>query len=220
MTTQKEYMKQIQTLLKSAGHYSDIVDGLVGKNTLLAVQALIAKAQPVKNDDPVIIITDKDVIVKPTPVVSKGYKLSSTSLSKLSGINPNLAKVVRRAIEITDMDFAVNEGLRTVERQRQLYNSGASQTMKSNHLTGHAVDLVPTPNGKMNWNDWDNYYPVVLAMQKAAEELNVIVKWGGCWEIINNKSGNPKDWVNAYGDRQRAKGKKPFTDGPHFELLI
>lgn len=220
MTTQKEYTKQIQTLLKSAGHYNDAIDGLVGKNTLLAVQALIARSQPTQSEKPVIVITDKEVIVQPTNQPASNYKLSSASISNLNGVNPNLAKVVKRAIEITTMDFAVSEGLRTIERQRKLYNSGASQTMKSNHLTGHAVDLVPTPNGVMNWNDWNNYYPIVLAMQKAAEELNVIIKWGGCWEIINNKSGNPKDWVNAYGDRQRSKGKKPFTDGPHFELLV
>lgn len=219
MTTQKNNIKTIQSLLKAAGLYNDVVDGLVGNNTIKAVKAALAKSQPVASE-PVVIITDQEVVIQsPEPEeVKSGFALSATSRTKLKGVDQRLINVVNRAIEITKMDFAVNEGLRTIEQQRKYYNSGKSQTMKSNHLTGRAVDLVPTPNGTMNWNDWPNYYPVVLAMQKAAEELGVMVKWGGCWEVINGKQGDPEDWVNDYGKRRRAIGKKPFTDGPHFEL--
>ena len=81
------------------------------------------------------------------------YKLGNTSQQRLVGVHPNLVKVVQRAIEITAQDFAVNEGLRTLERQRRLVASGASQTLNSKHLKqadgfGHAVDLVP-------WGDFD-----------------------------------------------------------------
>lgn len=217
----KKYVLEVQTALKNAGLYHLKLDGDFGKGSRDAIMQLLSNNTAASD-----ALSKTDVISPPAAVpveqvvtpTSKGYRLSSASLSKLSGLHADLVKVVKRAIEITDMDFAVNEGLRTVERQRQLYNSGASQTMKSNHLTGNAVDLVPTPSGKMNWNDWDNYYIMATAMRLAAEQLNIKVKWGGCWEVINGKTGNPKDWVNAYGDRQRAKGKKPFTDGPHFEL--
>ncbi len=145
------------------------------------------------------------------------YRLSQRSLDRLKGVDDRLVKVVKRAIEISTQDFAVNEGLRTVERQRQLVKSGASQTMDSRHITGHAVDLVPIINGKVSW-DWRYFYPIAEAMQQAAKELGINVRWGGCWEVVNNKSGTAKSWVDNYGAARRKLGKKAFTDGPHFEL--
>ena len=145
------------------------------------------------------------------------YQLSKRSLDRLYGVDPKLVAVVKRAIEISTQDFAVNEGLRTIERQRQLVKSGASQTMNSRHISGAAVDLVPIVNGKVSW-DWRYFYAIAEAMQKAAKELSVNVRWGGCWEVVNNKTGNPKQWVEAYGQARRKLGKKAFTDGPHFEL--
>lgn len=145
------------------------------------------------------------------------FALSQKSLSNLKGVNDDLIKVVKRAIQISKQDFAVNEGLRTIERQRQLVKSGASQTMNSRHISGHAVDLVPIVGGKISW-DWRYFYPIAEAMQQAAQELNVKVRWGGCWEVINGKAGEPKQWVDAYGAARRKLGKKAFTDGPHFEI--
>lgn len=207
-------IKNIQATMALHGFYSGAVDGKWSPEAHSAFYRIVEAAISKQGNDKVMNKVDTS-----PPHKLSNYLLSEQSLQKLSGVNADLQKVVKRAIQITEMDFAVNEGLRTIERQRQLVKSGASQTLKSNHLTGRAVDLVPTPNGgAMDWNNWDNYYPIVLAMQKAAEELNVIIKWGGCWEVINGKKGKPKGWVNAYGDRQRAKGKRPFTDGPHFEL--
>lgn len=208
----KHHVVTAQTALASAGLYTAKIDGDFGGGSLSAVQQLLSNAVEAKD------ALDKTEPVSDQPPKLANYILSGKSLKNLSGVKSDLAKVVKRAIQITEMDFAVNEGLRSVEQQRKYVNAGKSQTMKSNHLTGNAVDLVPTPNGgPLSWN-WDHYYDMVLAMQKAAEELGITVKWGGCWEVINGKKGNPKTWVNAYGDRQRAKGKKPFTDGPHFEL--
>lgn len=223
MANSDPYVKEMQVSLKNAGFYLDILDGIAGKNTVSAVNKAVAaakQAQAATKEEPVVIMTNSDVVVKPLVNDQKSqYALSAASLLKLGGVKPDLVKVVKRAIQITSMDFAVNEGLRSLARQKQLKASGASQTLESNHLTGDAVDLVPTPNGKQNWNNWDNYYPMVLAMQSAAEELNIKIRWGGCWEIINNKAGDPKAWVEAYGARKRAEGKKAFTDGPHFELV-
>ena len=119
------------------------------------------------------------------------YKLSARSLSKLAGIDADLVKVVKRAIEITEVDFMVTEGLRTVERQRALLAAGASKTLKSMHLIGRAVDLAAYVDGEVRW-DWPLYDTLAKAMKAASEEVGVNIVWGGDW--------------------------KTFKDGPHFQL--
>lgn len=219
------YVSQIQTKLKNAGLYAGQIDGIAGKMTVDAVQKALAKGICTPNeqaDVKVINASDPTVdeniskVLEQLPNTS-GFNLSQTSLDKLKGVNPALVKVVKRAIQISKQDFAVNEGLRTIERQRQLVKSGASQTMNSRHISGAAVDLVPIVNGKVSW-DWRYFYAIAEAMQAAAKELGVNVRWGGCWEVINNKSGAAKSWVDNYGAARRKLGKKAFTDGPHFEL--
>lgn len=108
-----------------------------------------------------------------------GYKLGERSLKNLEGVHPDLVAVVKRAIEITEQDFTVIEGLRSIERQRELVASGASRTMNSRHLTGHAVDIAPWP---ISW-DWQRFYPIADAMKQAAEELYIDLEWGGDWKF-------------------------------------
>ena len=105
------------------------------------------------------------------------YRLSSRSLGNLEGVHPDLVAVVKRAIEITEADFVVIEGLRTKERQRELVATKKSRTMNSRHLTGHAVDIAPYP---ITWEK-SAFVPVVEAMRKAAEELGVDVTHGYDW---------------------------------------
>ena len=219
------YVSQIQTKLKNAGLYAGEIDGIAGKMTVDAVQKALANGICTPNEQAdvnVINASDPTVdeniskVLEPLPNTS-GFNLSQTSLDKLKGVNPALVEVVKRAIQISKQDFAVNEGLRTIERQRQLVNSGASQTMNSRHIGGFAVDLVPIVNGKVSW-DWRYFYAIAEAMQAAAKELGINVRWGGCWEVINNKSGTAESWVDNYGAERRKLGKKAFTDGPHFEL--
>lgn len=100
------------------------------------------------------------------------YRLSYRSNGRLRQVHPDLAAVVRRAIELTDVDFTVLEGLRTRERQRRLVEVGASRTMNSRHLTGHAVDLGAYVDGEVRW-DWPLYDRIAKAMKKAAKELCV-----------------------------------------------
>lgn len=119
------------------------------------------------------------------------FKLSAASRDRLKGVHGDLVRVVERAIAITPVDFRVTEGLRTAARQRQLVKAGASRTLRSRHLTGHAVDVVALVDGKVRW-DWPLYPPIAAAMKQAARELGVPLEWGGDW--------------------------KRLKDGPHFQL--
>lgn len=118
----------------------------------------------------------------------QSFILSQRSLSNLKGVHPDLVACVKRAICITTQDFFVGEGVRSVERQRTLVASGASKTMNSRHITGHAVDIHPYPykgdhdqDGIPNSDDWDSYKPIVLAMRQAAKELGVQLTHGWDW---------------------------------------
>ena len=116
------------------------------------------------------------------------YQLGQRSLQNLSGVHPDLVAVVKRAIELTEQDFTVIEGIRNIDRQRKLYRTGKSKTLNSRHLTGHAVDIAPWP---ISW-EWEEFYPIEEAMKQAASELDVDLEWGGEW--------------------------KSFKDGPHWQL--
>jgi len=119
------------------------------------------------------------------------YSLGARSLQRLEGVHPDLVRVVNRAISISDLDFTVLEGLRTVERQKVLFAKGATRTMNSRHLTGHAVDLAPVIDGQVSW-DWPLYHRLAKFLFEASADENVPITWGGNW----------------------AK----FPDGPHVEL--
>lgn len=119
------------------------------------------------------------------------FTLSPRSYKRLEGVHPDLVRVVERAIAITEIDFVVLEGLRTKERQAQLVKAGASRTMNSRHITGHAVDLGAWVGKEVRW-DWPLYAKIAAAMKQAANEQGVAIVWGGSWV--------------------------KFRDGPHYEL--
>ena len=119
------------------------------------------------------------------------FKLGKRSIERLQGVHPDLVRVVERAIDLTTVDFTVLEGLRSPERQQTLVASGASQTLNSRHITGHAVDLGAWVDNQVDWS-WPLYAKIANAMKAAAKELGVSIVWGGDW--------------------------RTFKDGPHFEL--
>ena len=147
------------------------------------------------------------------------FKLSQRSLDRLEGVKPDLVNVVKRAIELTTVDFGVIEGVRTEERQKELVAKGASKTLKSKHLDGNAVDLMVYVDGRGCW-ELNLYDEVADAMRQAAIEEGVPVRWGCAWHIdnIEDYDGTMEDAMNAYIDLRRSQGKRPFLDGPHFEL--
>lgn len=164
------------------------VDGDFGPKTLARSLEVYARAYPESdNDDPPATLPDGSGEHR-SPF---GFKLGPTSESRLLGVHADLVRVVRRAAELSEVEFVVLEGLRTAERQRQLYAKGATKTLNSRHLTGHAVDIAPWIGGKVSW-DWPAYIELAPTVKRAADEVGVPVEWGG-------------DWAS-------------FRDGPHWQL--
>ena len=148
------------------------------------------------------------------------FSLSSRSLAKLEGVDKTLVEVVKKAIEKTKIDFGVTFGMRTVEEQTALVAAGRSQTMKSKHLDGRAVDLMAYVDGKGCW-ELNVYDDLCDAMKDAAEELDISVKWGAAWSEgdIRTYPGTAEEAMMTYIDLRRSEGRRPFIDGPHFELM-
>ena len=148
-----------------------------------------------------------------------GFTLSQRSLDRLEGVHNDMVRVVKKAIELTKIDFGVICGLRTIEEQEALVAKGASQTMKSKHLEGLAVDLMAQVGGRASW-ELNLYDDIADAMKEAAKLENVGIRWGAAWHIddIRTWDGTMQDAMNAYVDLRRGQGRRPFIDGPHFEL--
>jgi peptidoglycan L-alanyl-D-glutamate endopeptidase CwlK len=122
--------------------------------------------------------------------------LSEKHLLKLSGAHPDLQKVIKRAAEITTIDFTVLEVLRTLARQKELVAKGASKTMKSRHLPSadgksRAIDIAPMDGGQVSWA-WPLYFKLAKIIKQAAADVGVSIEWGGDW--------------------------RSFKDGPHWQL--
>lgn len=116
---------------------------------------------------------------------------TAKSEQRLAGVHPDLARVARRALETSPVPFVITEGVRSAKRQEDLVASGASRTMNSRHLTGHAIDVAPIIGGRVCW-DWPPFHTIAEAMKRAAVEHGVTLVWGGDW--------------------------RTFKDGPHWEL--
>lgn len=137
------------------------------------------------------------------------YQLGSKSKQTLKGVHPNLVRVIERAIQLSSQDFTVLEGIRTPQRQEELYAQGRTKpgpvvtwTLKSRHFIqadgwGHAVDLAPYP---LDWNDLSKFEAIADAMFQASKELGTPLRWGADWD----SDGRPRE-----------RGE---TDSPHFEL--
>ncbi len=119
------------------------------------------------------------------------FEFSKRSNDRLVGVHPDLQRVMRRAISQSPVDFVITEGVRSKAKQAQLVAAGASQTMNSRHLTGHAVDVAAFVGKDVRW-DWPLYVQIAKVVKAVADEINVPIVWGGDW--------------------------KSFRDGPHFEL--
>lgn len=171
------FARHAQARLAALGHYRGAQDGWAGPQTRAAFDAALGapdRSQTGAGTEP-------------------AAEWDTRSAGNLRGVHPDLVRVMARARALSPLEFVVIEGLRTTERQRQLVASGASKTLNSRHLTGHAVDIVPRDpaTGKLVF-DWPLYHRLAPAVKAAAQELSVPIVWGGDW--------------------------RTFRDGPHFEL--
>mgnify|MGYP002024098222 CR=1 FL=1 len=151
---------------------------------------------------------------------SMAYALSKNSLAKLSTVKKELWAIVQDAIKITKVDFGVICGIRTEKEQEALLAKGATQTMKSKHLTGDAVDLMAyLDNGRASW-ELNLYDEIADAMKESARKNELSIRWGASWHIndITKWNESMEDAMNSYVDLRRSQGRRPFIDAPHFEL--
>lgn len=148
------------------------------------------------------------------------FKLSARSLNRMNGVDKSLVNVVKRAIEITEVDFGVIQGLRTVKEQEALFASGASQTMNSKHLTGRAVDCMAYIGLRGSW-EMPLYFKIAEAFKRASKEQGTVIRWGGAWTCrdIAAYDGTMEQAQSEYIAYRRSIEKSIFIDGPHFELM-
>ncbi len=154
------------------------------------------------------------------------FVLGKSSIAHLDGVHQALINVAKGAIARTAQDFAIIEGVRSEEQQRENIAKGVSWTMDSKHLVqadgfGHAVDAVPYLRGAPRW-EWPLIYPVAAAFRAAAISENVRLRWGGTWGILNDLPEDPEgieSAVEAYVRARVAAGKKARIDGPHYEMV-
>jgi peptidoglycan L-alanyl-D-glutamate endopeptidase CwlK len=154
------------------------------------------------------------------------YRLGQLSVSHLENVDPPLVRCVQRAIEITLQDFGVYEGLRAIERQRELFKAGASRTMNSYHLPdrygiGHATDLVPWIGGKLQWQSAP-CNQIAKAMHQASLEQDYPIVWGAVWDrkLHELDPDNLEREIAAYVRRyQQIHGfsEYPLIDRPHYQ---
>ena len=149
------------------------------------------------------------------------FKLSKRSEDRLFGVDERLVTVVKAAIHTTKVDFGVICGMRTSKEQEELVAKGASKTMKSKHLQGLAVDLMAYIGSRASW-ELNLYDDIADAMAEAAREVDVPIRWGAAWTVPNIAyfNGTMEDAMNSYIDTRRTQSRRPFIDGPHFELML
>jgi peptidoglycan LD-endopeptidase CwlK len=142
----------------------------------------------------------------------KGYE------KKLQGVRPELVAIVLEAHKLLPFDVIVVEGVRTLERQKQLYAKGLSKTLNSRHLTGHAVDLAPIKGNTILWSDDEKFEQIADAMREVAIKKKTEVLWGRAWLMALNYYLSAEVGMDAYIAERRKARRSPFLDGPHFQL--
>ena len=144
------------------------------------------------------------------------WKFGGRSEVKLVDVDESLVAVARLALTYSPIDFGITCGLRTQHEQNQLMATGKTQTRHSRHQDGMAVDVVAYVDGKVSW-DLDHYITISDAFAKACKELNVTIRWGGAW-THNLDENTGTEAHEAYVSLRKSQGRKPFIDGPHYEI--
>jgi peptidoglycan L-alanyl-D-glutamate endopeptidase CwlK len=144
------------------------------------------------------------------------FRWGLRSLQNLSGIHHDLRRVADRALQLTTQDMTVIEGIRSIERQRQLLAQGHTRTLNSRHITGMAIDLVPAPF--TTWEDTDRWDTMATAFAQASRELEIPCFWGCAWHKPIGEFKTGKEAREDYVATRRKQRRSVFLDFPHIEL--
>lgn len=153
------------------------------------------------------------------------FVLGEGSIKKLEGVDPRLIALANLAIKKTKQDFAVTYGLRTKEEQTELLKKGFTKTMNSRHLTGHAIDVAAWHDGKIDY-DYERMYTIAQGFREAAEELDLTIRWGGCWsnlrslKTVDQMKACVEQYIKSkqYRDEKGKLRSSALVDMPHFEI--
>lgn len=217
MTSEREFLDALSAPLKLVIENLRVMDRLIVDR--------FNQPRPVDDDlaEPAIVGSAIRVPTRPTPgapaVHESNFVFGTASERELVGVEPQLVLVARRALIRSTQDFCVFDGIRSYKEQQQHVANGTSKTMKSKHLEGLAVDLVPWINGKPTW-DWEGCYLIALAMDQAATELGTAnrITWGGVWDrTLADFGGSANEYRKAVDEYKARHPGKDFIDGPHFE---
>lgn len=155
------------------------------------------------------------------------FRFGATSNERLSGVHPLLKLLCVEALHHSEIDFGITEGLRTTERQQELYAAGKTKTLNSRHLLGCAVDVAAYRDGKIGWT-LELYDSVARAFQMALTRSdwrpNFRTRWGGAWHIgdlaTQPVGRTPHEMRLEYEQLRRSQGRTPFVDAVHFEIFV
>jgi peptidoglycan L-alanyl-D-glutamate endopeptidase CwlK len=151
------------------------------------------------------------------PIQPSGFVFSARSLARFEGVDPRIVRVTKLALDYSEVDFGITCGLRTLEEQKLLVAEGRSRTLKSKHLTGHAVDVVAYKGGKVSWA-FGEYLLIAEAFRLASEELGTPITWGAAWLAPLANYNSPREAWETYKATRIKQDREPFIDGPHFQL--
>lgn len=145
------------------------------------------------------------------------FKFSKRSLNRMSGVHPDLVEVMKLALSRSPIDFTIVEGVRTSKRQRELVAKGASKTLNSRHLTGHAIDIAPYVDGQVRW-DWPLFYRIEPIVKKAANDLGVDIQWGGDWKSFQDGPHWQLPWASYAKTDMAPRAARPALPAGNFSL--
>ena len=151
------------------------------------------------------------------------FRFSKRSLAHLDEVVEPLRQVAIEALRVTEIDFAVTDGIRSRAEQGALLDAGATQTMHSRHLTGHAIDIAAYIGPRLLWAPQSLYDSIASAFAAASKELEIPIRWGGAWNCYNIGAGEVgpstgRELRHGYNRARKAAGARVFNDSVHFEI--
>lgn len=151
------------------------------------------------------------------------YRFSKRSLAHLDEVVEPLRQVAIEALRITEVDFGITDGIRSTAEQAALLDAGATQTMNSRHLTGHAIDVAAYIGPRLLWAPQSLYDSIATAFAAASKKLEIPIRWGGAWNCYDIGRGSlglsaGQELRHAYAADRKAAGKRVFNDSVHFEI--